>query len=145
MKNKFKLVFLGLGIFLFSCKKDETVTPAAATTKELLTANTWKVTNYATASIDTAATNAIGSWNSEIKATSLYVTYYNNGTYAYSDSSDYGAWELSGDKTIIYAKGTPDQSTATIDKLTTSDFVVSYDWKATDSLTVKVTETAVKK
>ena len=62
MKNKFKLVFLGLGIFLFSCKKDETVTPAAATTKELLTSNTWRVTNYATASIDTAATNAIGSW-----------------------------------------------------------------------------------
>jgi hypothetical protein len=145
MKNKFKLLFLGLGIVLFSCMKEETVTPTTSTTKELLTANVWKLTNYATTSSDTSATNEIESWNDEIKSNTLYVTYYTNGTYAYSDSSDFGAWELSGDKTIIYAKGTPEQSTSTIDKLTTSDFVLSYDWAVNDSLTVKVIETAVKK
>ncbi len=145
MKNKFNLLFLSLGMLLVSCKKDETVTPATPTTKQLLTANTWKVTNYATTSTDTSATNELSKWNSDIKATTLYVTYNANGTYAYSDSSDYGAWELSGDKTIIYAKGTPDQSIATIDKLTTSDFVLSYEWKVNNSLTVKVAETSTKK
>jgi hypothetical protein len=147
MKNKFKLLFLGLGLVLFACKKEETVTPAALapTTKELLTATTWKLTNYATTSSDTSATNEIKSWNEDIKSNTLYVTYQTNGTYAYSDSSDYGVWELSNDKTILYNKGTVEQSTASIDKLTATDFILSYDWTVNDSLTVKVTETAVKK
>jgi hypothetical protein len=62
----------------------------------------------------------------------------------YTDNSESGTWELSGDKTIIFEKGTSDELISTIDNITSNSFVITYPWEMSDSLTVNVTETASK-
>ncbi len=143
MKNLFKLTLALLVVFLFACKKDEN-TNKTTSTKDLITAGAWKVTGYSSSATDPLTVSVIKGWNDDLKAGELFVTYSSNGSYMYSDSSEFGTWELSGDKTIIFEKGTADELTSTIDNITTNSLVITYPWEMSDSLTVNVTETASK-
>lgn len=143
MKVTFALILTGI-IFLFSCKKEETTqTPSTSTTAEMISSAAWKVTNYSSPSTSSAAIAFIKEWNEDLKK-GLYVSYKSNGTYLYSDSSEFGTWETSGNNAIIFEKGTSDQYASTIDKLTANEFVITYPWEISDSLTIMITETTVK-
>ncbi len=142
MKNHLTLIMI-LFLGVFSCKKEETTkTSATPTTAELISSARWKVTNFSSPSTDSEAINFIKEWNEDLKK-GLYVSYNSNGTYIYSDSSEFGTWELSGNNAILFDKG-PDQYLSSIDKLTSNDFVITYPWKISDSLTIIITETTVK-
>jgi hypothetical protein len=143
MKNLFKLTLTLLVVFLFACKKDENTTKTNST-KDLITSGVWKVTGYSSTATDPFTAAVIKGWNDDLKAADLFVTYSANGSYMYSDGSEFGTWELSGDKTIIFEKGTADELTSTIDNITTNSLVITYPWEMSDSLTVNVTETASK-
>ena len=143
MKNIFKLTLIGLVVLLVSCNKDEE-TKIKPTTRELITSAAWKVSNYSSLASDALTLSVLKGWNDELVTDPLNVTYNPNGTFLYSDSSDYGTWELSGDKTIIFEKGTSDELISTIDQITSTKFVLTYPWAMSDSLTVNVTETAVR-
>ncbi len=142
MKHIFKLTFIALFVLLVSCNKDENTNNP--TTKELITSAAWKVTNFSSLASDPVTLSVLKDWNDDLVANPLFVTYNSNGTYLYSDSSDYGTWELSGDKTIIFEKGTANQLTSTIDNITSTSFIITYPWAMSDSLTVNVTEKAVR-
>jgi len=145
MKKTMSILMVGLTTLMVSCKKDEATIVSNPTTKELLTANVWKLTNFSSPDTAVVSQTLLNQWKDTLLVAPLSVTYKTDGTYAYSDSSDYGKWELSGDKTIVYKKGTLDESTSSIDKLTSTEFVSTYDWKISPSKTIKITEYAVKK
>ena len=137
-------LLVGLTTFMISCKKEEAITVSNPTTKELLTGNNWRITNFTSTDTTTATANLLQEWKKTYVEKSVYLTFKTDGTYLYSDSSDYGKWELSGDKTIVYAKGTPDESTSTIETLTSTEFVHYYT-ETVASKDVKITEYTVKK
>ncbi|MFY8108903.1 MAG: hypothetical protein ACOVO9_07920 [Bacteroidia bacterium] len=141
MRNLFKLSLVFMVVFLFGCKKEETTTTTSPTTKELITSAAWKVNSYSTTSTDAEILAEVKSWNDDLKTSPLTVTYKTDGTYSYSDGNDNGTWELSGDKKIIYGKGTADEISSTIDKLTSNSFVITYPFEAADSVVVSITET----
>lgn len=147
MKKTICILLVGFSFFSVSCKK-KTTTPTSTvvtpTTNELLTGKNWTISNYTSTDTTTATSNILKEWKSTYVDKSVYLTFKTDGTYLYSDSSDYGKWELSGDKTIVYAKGTPDESTSTIEKLTTTEFVHTYE-ETISSKKVKITEYTVKK
>jgi hypothetical protein len=110
----------------------------------MLTSAAWKVTNYSSPATDSLTLATLKGWNDNLKTSTLYVTYKPNGTYLYSDSSDYGTWELSGTKSILFDKGTSNEVVSSIDNLTTSNFAITYPWDMSSTLKVNVTETMVK-
>lgn len=108
----------------------------------MLTANPWKIA-YSTTDTLSAVKLEVASWNT---LGSVYVTYNSNGTYLYSDSSSYGSWELTNDKTITYNKGKEDASTATIQSISPANLTISYMYDVLgDSTLHNVTETCIKK
>lgn len=137
------LIGLALTVSLFSCKDDEddTKTPMLSNA-ELITMAPWKILYYSTSATDSLSTSVVQEWNNDLNTNPLFVTYYVNGTYMYSDSSDFGTWELSGTNSIIFEKGTSEELTATIDTLTSNSFALTYPWKMDSTLTVNVKETA---
>ncbi len=142
MKKLTTILFLGLSTFLFSCEDEKEATTTSKS--DLMTSASWKVSGYSTSATDTLSLSVMKSWNDELKTTPVNVTYKTNGTYFYSDSSDYGTWELAGDNSILFDKGTSKQTTATINNITTNNFVITYPWSMSSSLIVNVTETAVR-
>lgn len=139
-----KLLSIALVIFLFSCEKEKTTTTVIPTLTEMLTSAAWKVTNYSSPATDSLTLATLKDWNDNLKTSTLYVTYRSNGTYLYSDSSDYGTWELSGTKSILFDKGTSNEVVSSIDNLTTSNFAITYPWDMSPTLKVNVTETTVR-
>lgn len=144
MKNKITLIAILLLSAFISCKKEsESDSTSAPSNKDLITSSPWKISNYSTNSTDSLTIAFIQSWNEDLKTKPLQVTYNSNGTYNYSDGTN-GSWELSGDSKILYDKGTEDEVLSTIDKLTKTEFKVTYIWEISESLKVSVTETAIK-
>lgn len=119
MKKAIYLV-IGLITLLSSCKKETT-----PSTKDLLTANNWAINNYTAADDAPQTLNFLNNFKTRVN-NSVYLKFNNDGTFLYSDSSDYGKWELSGDKKIIFSKGTPSEYSSTIDKLNSTEFVQSF-------------------
>ncbi len=143
MRN-FKIILL-LALFLqnISCKKTEETTQTPSNF-DLITSDKWKIKAYSSTSTDPEVQAVIKDWNDEINANALYVTYAKNGTYAYSDSSDVGTWELTGSNKILYGKGTSDELTANIDKLNSSSFDIVYSFSINDSIVVDIKESAIR-
>jgi hypothetical protein len=139
-----KLLSIALLIFLFSCEKEKTSTTVVPSLTDLLTSASWKVTNYSSPATDALTLATLKGWNDSLKTAPLLVTYRANGTYLYSDSSEYGTWELSGAKSILFDKGTKTESVSSIDNITTSNLVITYPWDMSPTLKVNVTETAVR-
>ncbi|MBJ7428581.1 MAG: hypothetical protein JHD28_06455 [Bacteroidia bacterium] len=139
-----KLLSIALLIFLFSCEKEKTTTTIVPTLTEMLTSAAWKVTNYSSPATDSTTIATLKDWNDNLKTSTLYVTYKSNGTYLYSDSSEYGTWELSGTKSILFDKGTSNELVSTIDNVSTTNLAITYPWEMSPTLTVNVTESAVR-
>jgi len=144
MKKITTIAIVALTVFLFSCQDEEETTTPTPSKTELITSAPWKITSYSTPATDSLSLSVVKGWNDDLKTTTLNVTYNANGTYFYSDSSEYGTWELAGVDSIIFEKGTSNQLTAAINNLQSNNFVITYPWKMSDSLTVNVTETAVR-
>lgn len=144
MKNKITLIAILLLSTFLSCKKESETEPISTpSNKDLIISSPWKISNYSTNSTDSLTIAFIQSWNEDLKTKPLQVTYSSNGTYNYSDGTN-GIWELSGDNKILFDKGTEDEVLSTIDKLTKTEFKVTYTWEISESLKVSVTETAIK-
>ncbi len=144
MKKIASILFVGVVVLFFACKdEDETKTPTPSNA-ELITSAAWKISNYSTPATDSLSVAVVKGWNDDLKTNVLSVTYNANGTYVYSDSSEYGTWELSGTNSVLFDKGTTNQLTATISNLTATNFALTYPWKMSSTLTVNVTETAVR-
>jgi hypothetical protein len=142
MKKSALILFLGLTTILFSCKEEEVTKTQSKS--EMITSSSWKISGYSTTATDTLSLSVMKSWNDDLKTTPLNVTYKSNGTYYYSDSSDYGTWELSNDNSILFDKGTSKETPATINTLTSNNFAITYPWNMSSSIIANVTETAVK-
>lgn len=145
--KKIALSLLFASLFMFSCKKEkETTTPTTVkSATELLTAHKWNITSYTTNNSNAEVKDTLKSWTDSLVKYPISVTYNSNGTYVYSDSSDYGNWKLLDENTIIYNEGTFYGVMGTIKTLTDNNFSVKYMWDVVgDGKIYEVTENAVK-
>ncbi|MXV49726.1 hypothetical protein GS399_01995 [Pedobacter sp. HMF7647] len=124
-KSQFSLIaLLGLFAIVSSCKKDD----SSPDDKRKLLIGVWHGVTlqykvYENGNLDNSAsgTEDLSDETIELKENGSYISRYETGT-----------WTLSGDK-ITVDNGTPDEHTATITKLTSSDLVLYESDEATVS------------
>jgi len=144
MKRIIIVLFL-FSVFSYSCKKEENTETAAKSATEKLTAHTWKITSYTTNNSNAEVKDTLKSWTDTVVKYPVSVTYNIDGTYIYSDSSDYGKWKLLDENTIIYNEGTFYGVMGSIKTLTDNNFTVKYMWDVVgDGKMYEVEENSVK-
>ena len=138
MKHLLSLALLAGTLTIVSCEKDKEVSKT-----DLLTKSSWKVEDATITSSDPFLTALFEAFKNLIVNSQIKFNKSDSGnTYTVTDSSgsSSGTWEFSSNETkLIFDKGTSDETTYDILKLTSSELEVKYyDEDFEESVTMKL-------